>query len=292
MSESGRRRHALGQHFLIDRCVAERTVALAGLEPGTTVLEIGPGRGALTEVLLAARLEVVAVEFDEELARRLEARRLPGLTVLRGDALRIAELPLPAGPLPVVSNLPYSTGTAILSRLLERPQRFPRLVLMLQKEVAERICAGPGSRSYGSLSVLVALHASGRVAFSVPPRCFAPPPKVDSAVVRLDVQVEPRVVVGDEALFRRVVRGAFAQRRKTLRNSLRAAFGEPAAAAMLERAGIDPGRRAEEIDLERFATLAAAAADLPLAPEPSGATSRSPAPGPQDGLDSDPARRG
>ena len=114
MSESGRRRHALGQHFLIDRCVAEQTVALAGLEPGTTVLEIGPGRGALTEVLLAARLEVVAVEFDEELARRLEARRLPGLTVLRGDALRIAELPLPAGPLPVVSNLPYSTGTAIL----------------------------------------------------------------------------------------------------------------------------------------------------------------------------------
>ena len=262
MGEGRRRRHALGQHFLVDRAVAERTVALAGLPAGTTVLEVGPGRGALTEVLLAAGLRVVAIELDEELAGRLEARGLPGLEVVRGDALRVDELPLPPGPLPVVANLPYSTGTAILSRLLLAPARFPRLVLMLQKEVAQRVAAGPGSRSYGSLSVLVALHAEARLAFDVPPRCFAPPPKVDSAVVRLDAVVEPRADVGDEVLFRRVVRGAFSQRRKTLRNSLRGAFGDEAARLLLERAGIDPGRRAEELDLGEFASLARAAAGV------------------------------
>ncbi|MFM7144523.1 MAG: 16S rRNA (adenine(1518)-N(6)/adenine(1519)-N(6))-dimethyltransferase RsmA [Alphaproteobacteria bacterium] len=262
MAETSRRRHALGQHFLVDRAVAERTVALAGLSPGTTVLEIGPGRGALTEVLLAAGLRVLAVELDEELARRLSARDLPGLVVLRGNALRIDELPLPEGPLPVVANLPYSTGTAILTRLLRRPEKFPRLVLMLQKEVARRICAAADSRSYGSLSVLVALHAEARLAFDVPPRSFAPPPKVDSAVVRLDVEAAPRVEVPDEDLFRRVVRGAFSQRRKTLRNALRGAFGAEAAQTLLERAGIDPGRRAQELDLREFAALAAAARGL------------------------------
>ncbi|MBU6283527.1 ribosomal RNA small subunit methyltransferase A [bacterium] len=262
MGEPRRRRHALGQHFLVDRGIAGRTVALAGLAAGTTVLEIGPGRGALTEVLLASGLRVVAIELDDDLAGRLEARALPGLDVLRGDALRLDDLPLPAGPLPVVANLPYSTGTAILSRLLRSPARFPRLVLMLQKEVAQRVCAGPGSRSYGSLSVLVALHAEARLAFDVPPRCFAPPPKVDSAVVRLDVLVAPRADVADEVLFRRVVRGAFSQRRKTLRNSLRGAFGEPVARLLLERSGIDPGRRAEELDLREFAGLARVAGAL------------------------------
>lgn len=262
MADPGRKRHALGQHFLSDRGVAERTVALAGLPEGSTVLEIGPGRGALTEVLLAHGLRVVAVELDPELARRLEARALPGLVVLRGNALRLDELPLPPGPLPVVANLPYSTGTAILTRLLASPETFPRLVLMLQKEVAGRICAGPGSRAYGSLSVFVALHAEARLAFDVPPSCFAPPPKVDSAVVRLDVVPAARADVPDEAMFRRVVRGAFSQRRKTLRNALRGAFGAECADRLLERAALDPGRRAEELDLEEFAGLARAADGL------------------------------
>lgn len=261
MREGGgrRRRHALGQHFLIDRAVAERAVALAGLAPGSAVLEIGPGRGALTEVLLGAGLRVTAVELDEELAARLAARATPDLEVLSGDALRLDLARLPAGPLTVIANLPYSTGTAIVARLLEHPERFPRLVVMLQREVAERLCAPPGGRAYGSLSVLTALHATAHLAFGVPASAFAPPPKVDSAVVRLDVEVEPRLPVGDPALFRRVVRAAFAQRRKTLRNSLTGGFGAEAAARMLAAAQIDPGRRAETLSLEEFARLSDAA---------------------------------
>ncbi|MEW6270291.1 MAG: 16S rRNA (adenine(1518)-N(6)/adenine(1519)-N(6))-dimethyltransferase RsmA [Thermodesulfobacteriota bacterium] len=254
------RRRALGQHFLIDAEVADRTVQLAGLEPGTTVLEIGPGRGALTDRLLAAGHRVVAVELDPELASALEARQDPRLTIVRGDALRIDLAALPAGPLPVVANLPYSTGTAIVTRLLEHPERFPRLVVMLQLEVAERLCAPPGSRSYGSLTVLSALHAEATFGFLVPPRAFAPPPQVDSAVVRLDAVATPRAAVDDEALFRRVVRTAFSQRRKTLRNALASGFGGATAEALLAAAEIDPRRRAETLSLDEFARLTTAAA--------------------------------
>ena len=181
------RRHALGQHFLIDGEVAENAIRLAELEPGATVLEIGPGRGALTDRLRAAGHPVVAVELDETLAANLIARRDPGLTIVRGDFLRIALDALPPGPLPVVANLPYSTGTAIVSRLLEQPARFPRLVVMLQLEVAQRLCAAPGSRAYGGLTVLCALQATASMGFVVPPSAFAPRPKVESAVIRLDV---------------------------------------------------------------------------------------------------------
>jgi 16S rRNA (adenine1518-N6/adenine1519-N6)-dimethyltransferase len=157
--------------------------------------------------------------------------------------------------LPVVANLPYSTGTAIVSRLLEDPARFPRLVVMLQLEVAQRLCAQPGTRSYGGLTVLTALQATATMGFAVPPRAFAPPPQVDSAVVRLDVGTVPRADVGDRAVFRRIVQTAFGQRRKTLRNALSAGFGATVASAMLERAAIDPQRRAETLSLEEFARL-------------------------------------
>jgi 16S rRNA (adenine1518-N6/adenine1519-N6)-dimethyltransferase len=256
------RRRALGQHFLVDGEVAHRTVAFAELAPGASVLEIGPGRGALTEHLLAAGHRVVAVELDAELAEALDARREPRLRVLRGDFLRLALDALPPGPLPVVANLPYSTGTAIVTRLVEHPLRFPRVVVMLQLEVAQRICAEPGSRSYGSLTVLTALHAAASFGFVVPPRAFAPPPEVDSAVLRLDLQPEPRADVGDPRVFRRVVRAAFAQRRKTLRNALGAQLGLDAAVVLLERAGIDARRRAETLSLDEFALLSREAAAL------------------------------
>jgi len=277
VGERGARRRALGQHFLVDRGVAERTVALAGLAPGTRVLEIGPGRGALTDALLAAGLDVTAVEIDPELAARLAARGDPRLTVIEGDFLRLDLACLPAAPLPVVANLPYSTGTAIVARLLESPERFPRLVVMLQKEVADRLCAQPGSHAYGSTTVLTALHARAERAFVVPPGAFAPPPRVDSAVVRLSVEATPRADVGDPALFRRVVRGAFAQRRKTLRNALRAAFGEKRARAWLDRAGIDGGRRAETLSLAEFAGLARTAGADASPDAAAGAASAAPA---------------
>ena len=264
------RRHALGQHFLIDGEVAQRAVRLAELEPGARVLEIGPGRGALTDGLRAAGHPVVAVELDESLADALERRQDPDLRVVRGDFLRVDLDALGEGPLPVVANLPYSTGTAIVSRLLEQPGRFPRLVVMLQLEVAERLCAQPGSRSYGGLTVLCALQSTAAMGFVVPPRAFAPPPKVDSAVLRLDTTTVPRADVGDRRLFRRVVRTAFGQRRKTLRNALSAGFGALAATTMLERAGIDARRRAETLSLDEFATLARAAGTLDLEQVPSG----------------------
>jgi 16S rRNA (adenine1518-N6/adenine1519-N6)-dimethyltransferase len=266
------RRHALGQHFLIDGEVAERAIRLAELEPGACVLEIGPGRGALTDRLRAAGHPVVAIEVDEALADALERRADPGLRIVRGDFLRVDLDALGVdGPLPVVANLPYSTGTAIVSRLLERPERFPRLVVMLQLEVAARLCAAPGSRSYGGLTVQCALHATATMGFTVPPRAFAPPPQVDSAVVRLDTTSVPRADVGDRRLFRRVVQAAFGQRRKTLRNALGAGFGPAAGEAMLERAGIDARRRAETLSLEEFAILARAAGELEVAAPAPGA---------------------
>ncbi len=252
-SGAGRRR-ALGQNFLIDQDVAFRTVQAAEVVEGSRVLEIGPGHGVLTRPLLAAGAQVFAVEIDERLAASLIEKDLSGLTVARADFLRFDLDRLGAEPMLVVANLPYSTGTAILERLLAFPERFPRIVVMLQKEVAQRVAAQPGSRSYGSLSVLTALWAEATVVLDVPPASFRPPPKVDSAVVRLDVKPTPRIPVADDDAFRRVVRAAFAQKRKMLRNTLRVAFGDEAP-GVLERTGIDGRRRAETLTLDEFARL-------------------------------------
>ena len=255
-SRTGRRR-ALGQNFLVDGRVAEQTVAAAGVGPGDRVLEVGPGRGILTRRLLAAGADVVAVEIDEALADSLARGDMggdPALRIERADVLRFDFDRLSPEPHTVVANLPYSTGTAILERLLAEPARFPRIVVMLQKEVVERIAAAPGSRAYGSLSVLTALWAEANVVLEVPAESFRPAPKVDSAVVRLDVSTTPRVEVREPAAFRAVVRAAFAQKRKMLRNTLRAAYGD-AAESGLERAEIDGRRRAETLTLEEFARL-------------------------------------
>lgn len=223
--------------------------------PGQAVLEIGPGRGVLTRPLLAAGARVVAVEIDEDLVERFPPALREKLTLLRADFLELDLSVLPDEPMAVVANLPYSSGTAIVERLLGEPSRFPRLTVMLQKEVAERLGARPGSRSYGALSVLTALRAHPTLLFDVPPAAFRPPPKVQSAVVRLDVLPRIREDVPDPAFFARVVHGAFSQRRKTLRNSMRAAFGASGPKA-LEAAGIDPSRRAETLSLEEFVDLA------------------------------------
>lgn len=263
------RRRALGQNFLVDEGVARRTVAAAEIGATDRVLEVGPGKGVLTKYLTATAARVCAVEVDEELAEGLSRGRAVSealssdadpaasdrLTIIRSDFLRFDLSRLDEGPWLVVSNLPYSTGTAILERLLEFPARFPRIVVMLQKEVAQRLAAEPGTRSYGSLSVLTSLWCATELCFEVPPKCFRPAPKVDSAVVRLDVSPEPRVAIPDPAAFRGLVRASFAQKRKMLRNTLRAAYGEEAEPA-LERARVDGRRRAETLTLEEFARLA------------------------------------
>lgn len=252
-----RPRRSLGQNFLHDLNVTRRIARAAGPLSGTTVLEIGPGPGGLTRALLeegAAR--VVAVERDPRCAGALEEiSAVAGgrLTVIEGDALSFDPASIGDGPVRVVANLPYNVGTALLLRWLKEPGRFDRLVLMFQKEVAERLTAEPGSRRYGRLSVAVQSRCAARRLFDLPPAAFAPPPKVHSSVVAL----RPAPSAGaDPELLEAVAAAAFAQRRKMLRTALAGLFATPD--ETLANCGIDPRARAEEIDIDGFRALARA----------------------------------
>ncbi len=257
-------RQSLGQHFLIDKNIVHKIVRLAELQPGETVLEIGPGRGILTEALLDSSGLVVAVELDAALCARLRSTlgRRSNFRLIEGDALAFEYAQMPS-PFLVVANLPYYVSTPLLFRLLEERQRIDRLVLMLQEEVVARLAAAPGGKDYGALSIAAQFYCEVRRAFRVPPTCFRPKPRVGSAVVVLTPLAKPRVSVTDEAFFFRVVRAGFAHRRKALLNSLRdeGFEGAPTAAA-LEQAGIDPSRRAETLSLAEFAALADALLSL------------------------------
>jgi len=255
-----------GQHFLCDEDVARRIVGAAELDASSVALEIGPGLGALTVPLAAICRRLYVVEIDRGLAALHRARR--GVEVLEGDALA-----LPLGELvsetnvTVVGNLPYNVATPILFRLHALRDRFPRAVVMLQREVAQRIVAGPGSRARGVLSVLLQTHASVEILFGVPSRSFEPRPRVGSTVIRLRWAPSARVDVGDDGVHRAVVHAAFGQRRKMLRNSLASFSGAhgltPGAVEVAcERAGVDPRCRAETLTLEDFGALSRAFADL------------------------------
>ena len=254
------KRHALGQHFLRDQAVAHAIVDLVAPTERDVVVEIGPGDGALTTLLAGRAGRLIALEVDPALAAALRAR-LPAAEVLDADARswNYAELGAPAGGrVLIVGNLPYSVGKPILAALIAARTAIDEMTLMLQREVAERVAAAPGSKTYGSLSVFSQLHWDVRVALRVPPGAFRPPPKVDSAVLHLRVLREPRVPLRDSRRFEAVVRAAFAQRRKMLGNALGAGLGLPvdvvrkAAAA----AGVDLTRRAETLTLSEFAALA------------------------------------
>jgi len=254
------KRHALGQHFLRDQAVAHAIVDLVAPTERDVVVEIGPGDGALTTLLAGRAGRLIALEVDPALAVALRAR-LPAAEVLDADARswNYAELGAPAGGrVLIVGNLPYSVGKPILAALIAARTAIDEMTLMLQREVAERVAAAPGSKTYGSLSVFSQLHCDVRVALRVPPGAFRPPPKVDSAVLHLRVLREPRVPLRDPRRFEAVVRAAFAQRRKMLGNALGAGLGLPldvirkAAAA----AGVDLTRRAETLTLSEFAALA------------------------------------
>lgn len=250
----------LDQHFLADPAAADAIVREASPRPGDAFLEIGPGRGVLTERLLAAGAKVTAVELDQRLADALPLRlKSEDLTVIRADFLRVDLDSLPR-PCRVVSNLPYSVGTAILSRLLEWPG-WETAVLMFQKEVAERVVSAPGSRDYGPLTLAVRARADAEYLFTVGKGSFRPPPKVESGVVRLDRLARPRLPEGlaPEA-FARVARAAFAQRRKMAAKSLAASLGLPRERvdAAFAACGLDLTARAEAIPFEGFAALARA----------------------------------
>ncbi|HXF83285.1 MAG TPA: 16S rRNA (adenine(1518)-N(6)/adenine(1519)-N(6))-dimethyltransferase RsmA, partial [bacterium] len=257
----------LGQHLLVSRPVLDRLLDLAALSGREGVLEIGAGVGTLTAALAPLAARVTAIEFDRALLPALRDTTAPlaNVTVIQGDALALDLAALAAGlpaPRRVVSNLPYNIAAPLILRLLERRLGFDRLVLTVQREVAERLAAPPASRSYGALSVAVQYRATVALAMRVPPAAFYPRPEVESAIVLLEVRERPPVAVADEAWFFRVVRAAFAQRRKTLRNAVAGALAVPPATveAAARTAGIDPRRRGETLTLDDFARFADALA--------------------------------
>jgi len=253
---------ALGQNFLVDPNTARRIARLAEVGAGDRVLEIGPGLGSLTLALAATGAEVRALELDRHLLPALESvvADAPRVRVEQGDALEYDFASgLGAGRWVCVSNLPYNVATTVVLRLLDEAPLVERLLVMVQREVGERLASGPGSRAYGAVSVRVAYHAQARVVGAVPPTVFLPRPKVASALVRIDRRPAPAVSVADpEAMFG-LVRAGFAQRRKMLRRSLREVLGDRVD-AVLTGAGIDPALRAEALGIEAWAALAREAA--------------------------------
>jgi len=256
-------RRRWGQNFLCDPAVARRIVETAEIGPRTIALEIGPGLGALSDELVARAGRLYLIEIDPGLAERLALRYAdnPRVRVVMGDVLALPlDEVVPDERVTVVANLPYNIASPILFRLLDLRARFPRAVVMLQREMATRLVARPGGADYGVTSVLLQTYAHARIAFGVSRRSFLPRPDVDSAVVDIRWSAAPRVDVGDAGLYRDVVRAAFGQRRKMLRNALAAlaAARGATATAVLERAGIAPTARAETLDLDAFARLARA----------------------------------
>lgn len=250
------KRKTLGQHFLIDQNIARKIVNLAEIKPDETVLEIGPGRGVLTRLLIQQAKRVIAIELDRELYRSLEKEfyNIPTLSLIHGDALGFPYESI-SGSFKVVANLPYSITTPLLFRLLELKEKISSMTLMIQKEVADRIIAKPGSKVYGPLSLAVQLYADPKIRFLVRPTCFLPQPKVASAVIQLHRLPTLRVPV-QERLFLWTVKAAFGHRRKTLKNSLRdAGLKDEMIQEALKSSGIIGTRRAETLSLEEFGRL-------------------------------------
>lgn len=247
----------LGQHFLIDQNIVRKIVAAAELTPDDTAIEIGPGRGILTDALSGAAGRVVAIEIDPELYRLLQAREpdWKNVELVCADALTHPFETLPPGV--VVANLPYYISTPLLFRFLEHRQRFPRLVLMLQNEVADRLVAKAGDADYGVLSVMSQYAAEVKKAFKVSANCFRPRPDVGSAVVVLHPRRLALVSAQEEPRFAAVVKAAFAHRRKTLVNSLRdEGYEAPIVTEAVAAMRLIPTARAETLTLEQFIELA------------------------------------
>jgi 16S rRNA (adenine1518-N6/adenine1519-N6)-dimethyltransferase len=248
-------RKRFGQHFLTDRHYLSRIVAAIDPKPGEAIVEIGPGTGALTERLAERIAPLYVIEIDRDLAASLR-ERFPAerVVVHEGDVLEFDFSTLPA-PLRVVGNLPYNISTPILFQVADHAERISDCVFMLQKEVVERMVAAPDSPEYGRLSVMLQYRFAMASVFKVPPGAFTPPPKVDSAIVRIKPLGAGRLRAKDEVMFARIVAGAFSQRRKTLRNALKALeLGET-----LARSGIDLGRRGETLSVGEFVALSDAA---------------------------------
>ncbi|MDX2479160.1 MAG: 16S rRNA (adenine(1518)-N(6)/adenine(1519)-N(6))-dimethyltransferase RsmA [Desulfuromusa sp.] len=246
-----------GQHFLRDRTVIDKIIMAAQLDPQKQVVEIGPGLGVLTDEMLPRSAHVQVMEIDRDLIERLEARKDSRLTVHSGDVLKLPWRDfLNQPPYILVANLPYNISSQVVFRLIEHRDLFQRMVLMFQREVGERLVATPGGKDYGILSVLCQLWYDIKTVTLVKPDAFSPPPKVDSIVLNFQLLSGPRVDPIDETLFKKVVKGAFTQRRKTLRNSLLASgFAVTDIDFALKQADISPSCRGETLSLQNFSAL-------------------------------------
>lgn len=261
-----RAKRSLGQNFLVGAHYPERIVAAVAPRSDETLIEIGPGHGALTALLLESGARVIAIELDYELIPQLNAlfAEQPNFQLVAADALEVdfCSLLAPAGRARVVANLPYYISTAILQRLLEQRRCLREMTLMLQREVVERIAASPGGKEYGYLSVLAQFYCTAEKLFDVPPGAFRPIPKIHSSVLRLRVREQPAALVSDEGLFIELSKTLFAQRRKTILNNLRAGWGRLGLTdgaqlkQLLSAAALDPQRRAETLALDELARLA------------------------------------
>jgi 16S rRNA (adenine1518-N6/adenine1519-N6)-dimethyltransferase len=263
-NESYPKKH-LGQNFMRDSHVLGRMAEIAALSKEDEVLEIGAGFGALTLFLGQKAGRVLAIEKDKRFIDKLKetVSHLKNVEIVEGDALR-AEFERFCGEkrIKVVANLPYSISSPILIKLLEERELFSLLVLMIQREVAERIVALPGSRIYGSLSVVIQTYMEASIELLVPPEAFWPRPLVDSAVIKLVPLSTPRISIRDDELFRSIVRAAFSSRRKVLSNSLSSLFPKPKSQQILESSEIDGKRRAETLSIEEFGRLAREASKI------------------------------
>ena len=250
-----RARKRFGQHFLTDNNVVTRIIAVFNPQTSDHIVEIGPGLGVLTEALLSCVPEMDAIELDRDIIPKLVDRCAPmgKLTIHEADALQFDFISLADDerPLRIVGNLPYNISTPLMFHLIESSQIICDMHFMLQKEVVNRLAATPGNKDYGRLSVMMQFHCQVDSLFDVPPESFDPPPKVNSAIVRLVPYSKPPVKVDNVATLQKVVTQAFSQRRKTLRNTLKPLLN----AKKIEALGIDPTRRAETLSLIEFADL-------------------------------------
>lgn len=254
------RRKRFGQHFLADTRLAQRIVDAAGIQPDDLVLEVGPGRGVLTERLLERAGHVIAIELDDRLIPSLKAR-FPSerLELIHDDVLRVDLSALAARSLGqklrVVANLPYSISTAVLQHFVAHRAHIRDATVLLQKEVVDRIVAQPGTKEYGGFTVWLRYYAEARKLFGIAPGAFRPPPKVQSLLLHLLFRADPPVRVTDEPMLFRIIEQGFAQRRKKLANNLRPLFDAERILSTVRRLGIPEDVRAEALDLETFARL-------------------------------------
>lgn len=267
---------SLGQNFIIDTNILRNIVDAGDVDKDTTVIEIGPGIGALTEQIAKQAKEVFAFEIDDRLLPVLDDTLSPydNITIFHQDILQVdfkqfeEEHLSDASRIVVIANLPYYITTPIIMALLESDLLVQTMVLMMQKEVASRLEAKPSTKAYGSLSIALQYYTEVEVAFTVPRTVFMPQPNVESAIIRLDIRPEPIVKVKDQALFMKLVRASFQQRRKTIWNNLRKSLEfkeqEEGLREAFVHSGIDPSRRGESLTIQEFAQLADAISESGL----------------------------